>query len=94
MIKDLNIIIGQTGHFVLVVPGKVEEGELVLETHENKVVMRADDQSFAEVTNVNDQILFGLNKEGKVAVMEVLDPDNPPTQITHWADVQDKRNAA
>lgn len=94
MINEVHVLLGETGKFILLVPGKIGEGDLVLQLHDKKFVMLADGYKCVEAKNINDDIMMVAAQENEVAVMEVLDPDSPPEKITHWAKVQDKRKAA
>lgn len=93
IITDMDIIMTDAGEIVLVVPGAIPEGTLVLDVAEEFVTLAADDNIFVQVTDIDALVIDTLAGRAHVDLIAVPDADHPPAGITHQAAVQDIRAA-
>lgn len=91
MIDELDILIGETGKVVLVVPGDIPAGRLSLQLYGDYVTLAAGEKVFATVRDVPAESIAGMARLSEMGLLEVTDPDAPPTEIRHWATIQDNR---
>lgn len=93
LITDMDIIMTDAGEIVLVVPGAIPAGALVMDVGASYVTLSADDQPFAQVHDIDAIVIDTLAGLDHVDLIAVPDESNPPAGITHQAAIQDSRNA-
>lgn len=91
MITDMDIIMTDAGDIVLVVPGAINEGALVLQVGADFVTLCADDQAFVRVDDIDAIVIDTLAGLDHVDLIAVPDDQSPPAGITHQAAVEDRR---
>lgn len=79
------------GEVVLVVPGVVPEGALVLQVDPGAIKLTAAGQAFAQVGDIDAIIIETLAALDHADLIAVPDENNPPAGITHQAAVEDNR---
>lgn len=93
MITDMDIIMTDAGEIVLVVPGALPAGPLVLGVEDGAVSLSAEGRIFVQVDDIDAIVVDTLAACGHVDLIAVPDENNPPAGITHQALVTDKRPA-
>lgn len=91
MIVDMDIIMTSAGQIVLVVPGEIPAGVLVLAVQAGSITLAADGHVFVSVADIDVMTIDALAGQTQVDLIAVPDADYPPAGITHRAVVQDAR---
>lgn len=91
MIVDMDIIMTSAGQIVLVVPGEIPAGALVLTVQAAGVTLEADAQVFVTVDDIDAMTIEALAGQTHIDLIAVPDADHPPDGITHQAMVSDAR---
>lgn len=76
------------GQIVLVVPGVIPAGTLVLDAHDQTVTLTAEGHVFATVADVDSLTVEALAALDHVDLIAVPDAAHPPAGITHQAAVR------
>ena len=91
MITDMDIIMTDAGQIVLVVPGVIPEGALLLGVQADAVTLAADDDVFVRVEDIDNIVLDTISALDHVDLIAVPEGAETPTGITHQAGVKDFR---
>ncbi len=91
MIRDLDMILTDTGAVALLVPGALPLETLTLEVSGRDVCLRGGAALLARVEDIEESALALLAGCEEVGLIEITDPARPPVAITHTARVVDRR---
>lgn len=94
MITDMDIIMTDAGQIVLVVPGVIPAGDLMLGVEADAITLSAEGQMFVRVEDIDDIVLDTIADLDHVDLIAVPEAAEPPAGITHQAGVTDLRQAA
>ncbi len=95
MIEDMDILLMDDGRLYLTVPGTIPAGALTIVIQEEIVQLTTPEALVAQVDDVDpvvlDAIVRHAKAEGQLGLIQITDPEKPPTAVTHWAKVEDQR---
>ncbi len=88
MLKQLDLIRGATGAYVVAVPAMLPEGPFILRVGQAVVELKGADGVMARVEAVHDTVTAALGALAQVALIEIVDDKPMPTTIRHWAHIE------
>lgn len=88
MLKQLDLIRGATGAYVVAVPAILPDGPFILRVGQAVVELQGAAGVMARVESVHNSVTAALGALSEVALIEIVEDKPMPTTIRHWAHIE------